>query len=169
MRIVRWVVGIALVVAAVAVVAPSPASADLQYNRIADVSVQKFATRNTSGNQVRMQPSVSGSSQEWVVTTGVYTGISMIITYNYPEPDSCLAVDPAGSAGSPLRLVSPCVAGEDTQEWFRQGYTDGTWTYRNHESDRCVGYVPSETNPVLRELTCDSSSSSQRFKLTPYI
>jgi hypothetical protein len=167
MRIPKLLIGALVATVVVAVVAPAPAGANALYRRVADVEGQTFATWGSDDDPVRMQPPTTGNSQEWVVVTGAYSLITMIQTYAWPEPSSCLATDPAGGPGSPLRLVSPC-AFEHSQEWFKTGHADGTWSYQNRASGRCAGYLPGEANPVLRDLPCDGSSN-QRFSLNPYL
>jgi hypothetical protein len=163
MRIVRWLVGIALVMATVAVVTPAPAEASVLYRRIADANQETFATRTSGAPQLRMQPPNGSEAQQWIVVEGYATLITMIIAY---PSGGCWQVDEAGGAGAPLRLADPCRAGDRTQEWWTEAHPDGV-QFRNIRTGRCAGFRPGEAQPVLRALTCDGSPG-QGFTLPPY-
>lgn len=167
MRVLKLMMGAMAVMTAVSAATSAPAQAGVpQYRRLADVSLETYVTRTPDGPFMHMAPPTPGESQEWVVSRGYATLITMVITY---PSGQCWSVDPDGGEGTPLRLVE-CVAGQRAQEWRTTAYPDGVMFRSLHvdHNHRCAGFLPDEPELVLRELTCDEDSPTQRFSFQPY-
>lgn len=166
MRVARFVTAAVVAMLAFSATATEPVEAQVRYTRIADLGLQSYATWYDGEELIGMEPYAEGESQEWTVSTGAYTFLTVVQT-PWPTVSRCWEVEEDGGEGSPIFLTD-CDIYLRTQWWQLEGNTADGVMFRSRHVDHmhlCAGYDLSEEVPVLREVPCDENDPTQRFML----